>query len=139
PRPRSRPRTGRRAGFSLLEVQVAFVLLGVGLAGVCPLVVMQARMARKIRQGIAQDPSLGGQIPVQPGVTLVAVPAGDDDPRAARWARKLGVSASFRADSSTTTFSYALPASVTPQTATVLEKPSLSNGDLDLVVKVRLQ
>ena len=33
----------RRRGFSLLEVQIAFVLLGISLAGLCPFVVMQLR------------------------------------------------------------------------------------------------
>ena len=36
---------GRRAT-TLLEVQVAFVILGIGLAGLCPLVVMQLRQVR---------------------------------------------------------------------------------------------
>ena len=33
----------RRRGSSLLEVQIAFVVLGIGLAGLCPFVVMQLR------------------------------------------------------------------------------------------------
>ena len=41
----TRQTTGRR-GFTFLEVQVAFVLLGVGLAGLCPLIVMQLRLSR---------------------------------------------------------------------------------------------
>ena len=37
-------RSGRwRRGSSLLEVQIAFVMLGIGLAGLCPFVVMQLR------------------------------------------------------------------------------------------------
>jgi len=33
----------RRRGSSLLEVQIAFALLGIGLAGLCPFVVMQLK------------------------------------------------------------------------------------------------
>ena len=40
-------RHGRR-GYSLLEVQVAFAILGIGLAGLCPLVVMQLRQVRQL-------------------------------------------------------------------------------------------
>ncbi len=39
-----------RRGFMLFEVQVAFVLLGIGLAGLCPLVVMQLRQVREIEK-----------------------------------------------------------------------------------------
>ena len=37
-----------RRGYSLLEVQVAFAILGIGLAGLCPLVVMQLRQVRQL-------------------------------------------------------------------------------------------
>jgi hypothetical protein len=37
-----------RRGYMLFEVQVAFVLLGIGLAGLCPLVVMQLRQVRQL-------------------------------------------------------------------------------------------
>jgi type II secretory pathway pseudopilin PulG len=40
----------RRRGASLLEVQVAFVVLGIGLAGLCPFVVMQLRQVRMLEQ-----------------------------------------------------------------------------------------
>lgn len=35
-------------GYSLLEVQVAFAILGIGLAGLCPLVVMRLRQVRQL-------------------------------------------------------------------------------------------
>ena len=44
---RSRP-WRRRGGYTLLEVQVAFAVLGIGLAGLCPLVVMQLRQVRQL-------------------------------------------------------------------------------------------
>jgi hypothetical protein len=40
----------RRRGYTLLEVQVAFALLGIGLAGLCPLVVMQLRQVRVLEK-----------------------------------------------------------------------------------------
>jgi len=37
-----------RRGYTLLEVQVAFAVLGIGLAGLCPFVVMQLRQVRQL-------------------------------------------------------------------------------------------
>ncbi len=51
----ARGRREARPGFTLLEVQVAFVLLGIGLAGLCPLVVMQLRLSRVLARGNAQS------------------------------------------------------------------------------------
>jgi len=45
-RARTGPRT--RHGYTLLEVQVAFAVLGIGLAGLCPFVVMQIRQVRQL-------------------------------------------------------------------------------------------
>jgi hypothetical protein len=43
------PRSGRaRRGYVLFDVQMAFVVLGIGLAGLCPLVVMQLRQVRML-------------------------------------------------------------------------------------------
>jgi type II secretory pathway pseudopilin PulG len=39
-----------RRGYTLLDVQVAFALLGIGLAGLCPLVTMQLRQVRVLEQ-----------------------------------------------------------------------------------------
>lgn len=49
-------RVRRRSGYTLLEVQVGFALLGIGLAGLCPLVVMQLRQVR------AMEKRLQGQV-----------------------------------------------------------------------------
>ncbi len=38
----------QRRGSWMLEVQIAFVLLGIGLAGLCPFVVMQLRQLRNL-------------------------------------------------------------------------------------------
>jgi hypothetical protein len=37
-----------RAGYSFLEMTVAFTLLGIGLAGLCPLMVMQLKLSRRL-------------------------------------------------------------------------------------------
>ena len=45
-------RSGRwRRGSSLLEVQIAFAMLGIGLAGLCPFVVMQLRQLANSNRG----------------------------------------------------------------------------------------
>ena len=46
--PGVQPVIGRRRGVIYLEIQVALVVLGIGLAGLCPLVVMQMKLLRKI-------------------------------------------------------------------------------------------
>ncbi len=67
-----------RTGFSFLELQVAFVLLAIALAGLGPLVVMQSRQLRKIEGRLA------------PETTHYLVPP------ASVWARKLGASATLQ-------------------------------------------
>jgi hypothetical protein len=47
-------RRPRRAS-TLLEVQIAFAVLGVGLAGLCPFVVMQYRQLRLLEQRFEAD------------------------------------------------------------------------------------
>jgi hypothetical protein len=46
--PRSGGRHSSRRGVTLLEVQIAFAMLGVALAGLAPLVVMQLRQVRQL-------------------------------------------------------------------------------------------
>lgn len=76
----------RRAGFTFLEVQVAFILLGIGLAGLGPLVVMQVRLSKKIENGFNPQTAY-----FRTGTTSYLVPAADP------WERKLGVSATILA------------------------------------------
>ena len=86
----TRPDRKRRRGYTFLEVQVAFLLLGIGLAGVCPLVVMQLKLARKIDQGYNPlNANFHGTAPGAGVVPFYVVPPGSS------WARKLGVSASL--------------------------------------------
>jgi hypothetical protein len=66
-----------RAGFSVLEMEIALVLFGISIAGLCPLAVMQARQLQNLQSRLA------------PQTTYYLVPTGDV------WARKLGAGASL--------------------------------------------
>jgi type II secretory pathway pseudopilin PulG len=77
-----------RRGYSLLEVQVAFALLGIGLAGLCPLVVMQLRQVRQLElrlQGnvVQTNPVTGASQTMLQGTPYYIVPWTNI------WARKL--------------------------------------------------
>jgi type II secretory pathway pseudopilin PulG len=68
-----------RPGYTLLEVQVAFAVLGIGLAGLCPLVVMQLRQVRQLElrlEGqVVQKSFLTGQNQTMlPGINYYIVP-----------------------------------------------------------------
>jgi type II secretory pathway pseudopilin PulG len=77
-----------RRGYMLLEVQVAFVLLGIGLAGLCPLVVMQLRQVRQLELRMQGQVSLRGVTMVMPTApTYYIVPWQN------QWAQKLAGSA----------------------------------------------
>jgi type II secretory pathway pseudopilin PulG len=77
-----------RRGTSLLEVQIAFALLGVGLAGLAPLVVMQLRQVRQLElrlqgQVMQTTTSTGTSQMMLPGQTYYIVPWQN------AWAQKL--------------------------------------------------
>jgi type II secretory pathway pseudopilin PulG len=66
-------------GYTLLEVQVSFALLGIGLAGLCPLVVMQLRQVRQLElrlegQVVRTNPATGVSQTMLPGSTYYIVP-----------------------------------------------------------------
>jgi type II secretory pathway pseudopilin PulG len=70
---------GRRRGYTLLEVQVAFAVLGIGLAGLCPFVVMQLRQVRQLElrlQGhvVETSPPTGVSQTMLAGNTYYIVP-----------------------------------------------------------------
>ena len=73
----SRRTATRRPAFSLLELEVALVLFGIALTGLCPLVVMQSRQVRNLQSRL------------NPQTTYYLVPSADP------WARKLGAGASL--------------------------------------------
>jgi type II secretory pathway pseudopilin PulG len=77
-----------RRGYSLLEVQVAFAILGIGLAGLCPLVVMQLRQVRQLElrlQGnvVETNPVTGTSQTMLQGTSYYIVPWTNT------WAQKL--------------------------------------------------
>ena len=73
----SRPHASR--GYTLLEVQVSFAILGIGLAGLCPLVVMQLRQVRQLElrlqgQVVQTSPATGVRHTMLQGNTYYIVP-----------------------------------------------------------------
>jgi type II secretory pathway pseudopilin PulG len=75
-RRRSR-RPARRVGFTILELEVAMVVFGIALMGVCPLVVMYSKQLRSIETRF------------NPQTTYYLVPVAD------HWTRKLGAAATM--------------------------------------------
>jgi type II secretory pathway pseudopilin PulG len=66
-------------GYTLLEVQVSFALLGIGLASICPLVVMQLRQVRQLElrlegQVVQTNPATGVSQTMLAGNTYYIVP-----------------------------------------------------------------
>ncbi len=91
--------TRRRRGQSLLEVQVAFALLGIGLAGLCQLVVVQLRQVRVMEnrlqgQVVQYSASKGTNTTMLPGQTYYLTPWQNI------WARKLSGAAQIVGGSS---------------------------------------
>jgi hypothetical protein len=76
----------------MLEVQVAFVLLGIALTGVGPLIVMQLKLSKKIERGFNPQTAY-----FHPGSTFYMIP------RANAWERKLGIAATLSASNSSST------------------------------------
>jgi len=71
------PKIAARPGFSLLELQVAFVLFGIALAGLGPLVVIQSKQLQQLENRLDDE------------TTYYLVPSTD------AWAGKLGAAASL--------------------------------------------
>ena len=118
------PRRRSRFGFSLLEAQVAFALLGLALAGICPLIVMQLKMSRKIQMGFNPQTAY-----FHPGDTFYLVPPSDP------WEQKLGISAevmSSAPDSSSSGGSISL----NPYVVTVVSPPDRSIRDDSVTLTV---
>jgi hypothetical protein len=72
-------RSARRRGSTYLEVQVAFAVLGVALAGLAPVVVAQLRMTERVEDLLPSE------------VQLYFTPMTDP------WARKLGIDTALMA------------------------------------------
>jgi type II secretory pathway pseudopilin PulG len=109
----------KRRGYTLLEVQVAFALLGIGLAGLCPLVVMQLRQVRKLElrlQGevVQTNPATGVRTIMLPGNTYYIVPWTNV------WAQKLAGSGQILTSATSPCDLGSLPTSA-PQSVTIIE------------------
>jgi hypothetical protein len=74
-----------RAGVSLLELEVAFVVFGIALSGLAPLVVMHLRQVEKLEQRLNAS------------TTYYLTPSSDS------WARKLGAAATISSTAPTVT------------------------------------
>ncbi|MFO0956834.1 MAG: hypothetical protein U0800_05120 [Isosphaeraceae bacterium] len=82
-------RAGRR-GFASVEVEVAFAVLGIGLAGLFPVVYSQLRIIEHIeRQVVVATPVGCGYDPTRTPPTATVRP-GPPATRVDRWARRLG-------------------------------------------------
>lgn len=110
-----RPSRARRPGTTFLELMVAMVVFGIAVAGLCPLVVMQSRVMRKIEAQPVGSSNLqlvrgvrmldGAPFGAAPSPTVLQPP-----PDA--WVRRLGVAATFADDAPAEDFT-PLPAQAT--------------------------
>jgi hypothetical protein len=97
-------RTPRSAGVACLEIQISLVVLGIALAGICPLVVMQQKLLRRIEStqiGTGNPQIVRGQriIDGEPYATegnLGSAPITVLQPSADLWSRRLATAASFQ-------------------------------------------
>ena len=95
----------RRPAVSMLELQVALVVFGIALMGLCPLVIMQSKQLGKM------------QTWMQPQTTYYLVPSNNT------WARKLGAVATMQTT---------LPAGQGPPSTTIVNVVSIVSLDRSL-------
>ncbi len=95
------PKHTDRSGFSFLELQVAFLVLGIALAGLVPLVVMQSRQLKQLQnrfKGTYKDDVSAEVYYLAPSRDLATPGHAFADPllfSTNAWARKLGAVASL--------------------------------------------
>lgn len=90
PLPRIAPR--HRGGFTYLEFQVAFAILGITMAGLCPIIAAQLRLAARIEQRVyCLVPSSAIRIDHPDRMTLT-LPSDGAASSGGRWSRRLGYS-----------------------------------------------
>jgi hypothetical protein len=112
------PKSRSRFGFTILELEVAMVVFGIALMGICPLVVMCSKQLRKVE----------GQF--SPQVTYYLVPVAD------HWTRKLGAAATLSTQAPSSTSSPALPAAVNDVQIQLLDK-SLNSEVITVTASVQ--
>ena len=110
-----RRRKPRRRGVSLLELEVAFVVFGVALAGLAPLVIMHLKQLNKLEARLSDT------------TTYYLAPASSP------WVRKLGASATV-----TDTVPGAAPPAASPSTLEILSIDQSMTAD-EVTVHVSLQ
>ena len=132
-----------------MEAEIAFVLLGIAMAGLLPLVVVQLKLSRLLGRA---NPQSGEAVTsmatpyLSPNRTYYLVPPTLTDPldftsvdtRRTTWLRKLGASASLR-DSDVGFNDSSLQTPVSPTTTKsvdVLEPPVRSTVDDTVSIKV---
>ena len=132
-----------------MEAEIAFVLLGIAMAGLLPLVVVQLKLARVLGRANPQSyesPTAGATTYLSPNRTYYLVPPTLTDPadptsldsRRTTWIRKLGASASLStSDSGFDDSSIQTPvAPTTTKSLEILEPPVRSTVDDTVSLKV---
>lgn len=80
----------RRRGFTYLELQVAFAILGITMAGLCPIVVAQLRMAERMERRVyCILPRETSRLELVDRSVLALGPGGAASP-GGLWSRRLG-------------------------------------------------
>lgn len=135
----SRRRAGRRRGQSLLEAQLAFAILGIGLAGLSRLVVMQIRQVRVMENRlqakvVAYHASSGSSVTMLPGQTYYLVPW------QSAWTQKLSGAAQIVAGSPTIPGDpvYHLSGSATPAYAVNIQTLDAADNAASVTATVQL-
>ena len=115
------PRRRVRRGYVLFEVQMAFVVLGIGLAGLCPFLVMQLRQVRmlemRLRGQVIETSRVTGVsqvMVIKSGGVTSATPIYYIVPWKNPWAQKLAGSAQIL-PSTTNQCDMYIPPSSSPQ------------------------
>ena len=132
-----------------MEAQIAFVLLGIALTGLLPLVVVQLKLSRMLGRANPQANETATTLAtpyLSPNQTFYLVPPLLTDPsdptsvltRRTTWIRKLGASASLNtSDVGFTDAQMQTPVSpTTTKTVSVLEAPQRSTVDDSVSVLV---
>jgi hypothetical protein len=121
------PRCLARRGYMLFEVQMAFVVLGIGLAGLCPLVVMQQRQVRmlemRLRGQVTETSRITGvsqPMVIKSGGVTLPTPIYYIVPWKNPWTQKLAGSAQILPSTTNQCDIYITPSTTTQNTVSVV-------------------